>query len=232
MIEMLFRQGLLQQSFSIDDPAESASWDVVGRRALLVVRIEGAPRRAVRLVWHATGPATLSPYADLAEAFARHASLALGAVVERDNLNRAVAARHLHGAETQSVFAHASFWRRSSNGPSYLGCPITSAGHQQVRIDSLRCRPVELLRLYSNLTRGSISSAASVRWQLRCRAATSKIRQGQPCGCLRGWLARGSDQVRGRRLQCLGHIAIGCACDGATQSWRPAGSEAFARHVG
>jgi hypothetical protein len=97
VIEMLFRQGLLQQPISIDDPAEGASWDVVGRRALLVVRIEGVPRRAVRLVWYARRPATLSPYADLAEAFAHHASLALGAIMERDNLNRAVAARHQVG---------------------------------------------------------------------------------------------------------------------------------------
>ena len=77
VIEMLFRQGLLQQPISIDDPAEGASWNVVGRRALLVVRIEGASRQPVRLVWYATRPATLSPYADLAEAFAHHASLAL-----------------------------------------------------------------------------------------------------------------------------------------------------------
>ncbi len=97
VIEMLFRQGLLRQPISIDDPAEGASWDVVGRRALLVVRIEGAPRQAVRLVWYATGPASLSPYADLAEAFAHHASLAWGAVMERDNLNRAVAARRRVG---------------------------------------------------------------------------------------------------------------------------------------
>ena len=97
VIEMLFRQGLLQQPLSIDDPAEGASWDVVGRRALLVVRIEGVPRRPVRLVWYAWGPASLSPYADLAEAFAHHASLAWGAVLERDNLNRAVAARHRVG---------------------------------------------------------------------------------------------------------------------------------------
>ena len=97
VIEMLFRRGLLQQPISIDDPAEGASWDVVGRRALLVVRIEGAPRRPVRLVWYAWGPASLSPYADLAEAFAHHASLAWGAVLERDNLNRAVAARHRVG---------------------------------------------------------------------------------------------------------------------------------------
>jgi hypothetical protein len=68
---MLFRQGLLRQPISIDDPAEGASWDVVGRRALLVVRIEGSPRQPVRLVWYATRPATLSPYADLAEAFAQ-----------------------------------------------------------------------------------------------------------------------------------------------------------------
>ena len=38
VIEMLFRPGLLQQPFSIDDPAEGASWDGLGRRALLVVR--------------------------------------------------------------------------------------------------------------------------------------------------------------------------------------------------
>ena len=97
VIEMLSRHGLLQQPISIDDPAEGASWDGVGRRALLVVRIEGARRQPVRLVWYVTGPGTLSPYADLAEAFAHHASLALGAAIERDNLNRAVAARHRVG---------------------------------------------------------------------------------------------------------------------------------------
>ena len=97
VIEMLFRQGLLQQPISIDDPAEGASWDVVGRRALLVVRIEGAPRQPVRLVWYARPPATPSRYADLAEAFAHHASLACRVVTERDNSNRAVAARHRVG---------------------------------------------------------------------------------------------------------------------------------------
>jgi ANTAR domain len=97
VIEMLFQQGLLRQQISIDDPAEGASWDVVGRHALLVVRIEGAPRQAVRLIWYATRPATLQAYADKAEAFAHHASLALKAVTERDNLNRAVAARHRVG---------------------------------------------------------------------------------------------------------------------------------------
>jgi ANTAR domain len=97
VIEMLFRQDLLQQPISIVDPAEGASWDGVGRRALLVVRIEGAPRQPVRLIWYATGPGTLSPYIDVAEAFAHHASLALGAAMERDNLNRAVAARHRVG---------------------------------------------------------------------------------------------------------------------------------------
>ena len=96
-IKMLFWQGLLQQPISIDDPAEGDSWDGLGRRALLVARIEGSPRQPVRLVWYATGPASLSPYADLAEAFAHHASLALGAVTERDNLNRALAARHRVG---------------------------------------------------------------------------------------------------------------------------------------
>ena len=97
VIEMLFRQGLLQQPISIDDPAEGASWDVVGRRALLVVRIEGSSRQPVRLVWYATRPATLSQYADLAEAFAHHASLAFRVITERDNANRAVAARHRVG---------------------------------------------------------------------------------------------------------------------------------------
>jgi len=96
VIEMLFRQGWLQQPFSIDDPTDGASWNGLGRRALLVVRIDGSPR-PVRLVLYATRPATLSRYADAAEAFAHHASLALGAVVERDNLNRAVAARHQVG---------------------------------------------------------------------------------------------------------------------------------------
>jgi hypothetical protein len=94
---MLFREGLLQQPISIDDPAEGASWNGLGRRALLMVRIEGTPRQPVRLVWHATRSATLSRYADVAEAFAHHASLALEAVTERDNLNRAVAAQHRVG---------------------------------------------------------------------------------------------------------------------------------------
>jgi hypothetical protein len=97
VIEMLIRQGLLRQPISIDDPAEGASWDVVGRRALLVVRIEGCPRQPVCLVWCATRPATLSRYADVAEAFAHHASLAFRVVTKRDNLNRAVAARHRVG---------------------------------------------------------------------------------------------------------------------------------------
>jgi hypothetical protein len=94
---MLFQQRLLQQPISIDDPAEVASWNGLARRALLVVRIEGTPRQPVRLVCYATRPATLSPHADLAEAFAHHASLALEAVTESDNLNRTVAARHRVG---------------------------------------------------------------------------------------------------------------------------------------
>ena len=59
VIEMLFRQGLLRQPISIDDPAEGASWDVVGRRALLVVRIEGSLRQpsAAGLVRHPPGHA-------------------------------------------------------------------------------------------------------------------------------------------------------------------------------
>jgi hypothetical protein len=97
VIETLFRQGQLQQPISIDDPAEGASWNELGRHSLLVLRIEGTSRQSVRLVWYVTRPATLAPYADLAEAFAQHASLALEAVLERDNLNRAVAARHRVG---------------------------------------------------------------------------------------------------------------------------------------
>ena len=97
VIEMLFRQGLLQQPLSIDDLAEGASWNGLGRRALLVVRIEGTSRQPVRLVWYATRPATLSPFADVAEAFAHHAGLAFKVVTERDNSNRAVAARHRVG---------------------------------------------------------------------------------------------------------------------------------------
>jgi hypothetical protein len=57
----------------------------VGRRGLLVVRIEGAPRQPVRLVWYATDPGILSPYAELAKAFAHYASLAFRAAEERDN---------------------------------------------------------------------------------------------------------------------------------------------------
>ena len=97
VIEMLFRQGLLQQPISIDDLADGASWNGLGRRALLVVRIEGSSRQPVRLVWYASRPATLSPYADVAEAFAHHASLAFRVITERDNSNRAVAARHRVG---------------------------------------------------------------------------------------------------------------------------------------
>jgi ANTAR domain len=97
VIEMLFRQGLLQQPISIDNTGEGASWDGLGRPALLVARISGSPRQPVRLVWYAMRRATLSPFADVAEAFAQHASFALEAVTERDNLNRAVAARHRVG---------------------------------------------------------------------------------------------------------------------------------------
>jgi hypothetical protein len=93
VIETLVRQGRLQQPISIDDPAQAASRVSLGWRTLLLVGIEGRPRQPVRLVWHATRPASLSPYADLAEAFAQIASLAWGAVAERDNLNQAVLAR-------------------------------------------------------------------------------------------------------------------------------------------
>ena len=96
-LETLFQRGLLRQPISIDDLAEDGLRDGLGWRTLLVERIEGSPRQSVRLVWYATRPATLSPYTDAAEAFAQLASLALAAVTERDNLNRAVAARHRVG---------------------------------------------------------------------------------------------------------------------------------------
>jgi ANTAR domain len=95
--EALFRRGLLRQPISIDDLAEGA-WSVgLGWRALLVERLDGSPRQPVRLVWYATRPASLSPYADIAEAFAHHASLAVVAASERENLTRAIAARHRVG---------------------------------------------------------------------------------------------------------------------------------------
>jgi hypothetical protein len=104
-IEMLFRRGLLRRPISIDDLAEDPSWVGRGWRALLVVSIAASPRQPVRLVWYATRPATLSPYADLAEAFAHHASLAFEAATERDNLNRAVAARHRVGLAQGTLMA-------------------------------------------------------------------------------------------------------------------------------
>jgi len=97
VIEMLFRQGLLQQPSPNDDPTEVTSWDALGERAVLVARIEGSPRQPLRLVWYATGPASLSPYAEIAEAIADHASVALKAALERDNLTRAMTARHRVG---------------------------------------------------------------------------------------------------------------------------------------
>ena len=73
--EMLFQRGLLRHPISIDDLAEG-TWGVgQGWRALLVVRIQDSPRQPVLLVWYATRPASLSSYADIAEAFAHHASL-------------------------------------------------------------------------------------------------------------------------------------------------------------
>jgi hypothetical protein len=96
VIETLFRQDQLPQPLSNNDPAKVVSWDALGGRELLVARIEVSPQ-PVHVVWYATGPASLSPYADVAEAFANHASLALKAVRERDNLTRAVTARHRVG---------------------------------------------------------------------------------------------------------------------------------------
>jgi len=97
VIEMLFHQGLLRQPSPNDDPTEVTSWDALGERAVLVARIEGSPRQPLRLMWYATSPASLSPYAEIAEAIADHASLALKAALERDNLTRAMAARHRVG---------------------------------------------------------------------------------------------------------------------------------------
>src|SRR4029453_7984454 len=97
VLEMLVRQGLLQQPISINDPAQGASSVSLGRRALLMVGIEGRPHQPVRLGWYATRPASLAPYAHLAAAFAQIASVAWGAVGERNNLNQAVVARHRVG---------------------------------------------------------------------------------------------------------------------------------------
>jgi ANTAR domain len=96
-IEMLAQQDLLRQPISIDDLAEGALRDDLGWRALLVAGIEGSPRQPIRLVWYARRQATLSQYVEVAEAFAHLASLALRAVTERDNLNRAIVARHRVG---------------------------------------------------------------------------------------------------------------------------------------
>jgi ANTAR domain len=96
-IEMLAQQDLLRQPISIDDLAEGALRDGLGWRALLVAGIEGSPRQPIRLVWYARRQATLSQYVEVAEAFAHLASLALRAVTERDNLNRAIVARHRVG---------------------------------------------------------------------------------------------------------------------------------------
>src|SRR4029077_4949117 len=90
-------QGPFQQPFPNDEPAEVAAWDALGERAVLVARIEGSPRQPLRLVWYATDPASLSPYAEIAEAIAHHASQAQRAARERDNLTRAMAARHRVG---------------------------------------------------------------------------------------------------------------------------------------
>jgi ANTAR domain len=81
----------------VNNDLAEASGDGLGWRALLVAAIAGSPRQSVRLMWYATRPATLSPYMEVAEAFAHLASLALRAVKERDNLNRAAVARHRVG---------------------------------------------------------------------------------------------------------------------------------------
>ena len=97
VIETLLSQGLLQHPPSNDDPPAGASSQELSGQALLVTRITGSPRRPIRLVWYATGPASLTPHADIAEAFAQHATLILQAAIVRDNLNHAMAARHRVG---------------------------------------------------------------------------------------------------------------------------------------
>jgi hypothetical protein len=62
----------------------------LGKPGLLVARIGLAPvADPSGLVCHRPGRPIAVP--DLAQAYAHHTSLALGAVMERDNLNRAVA---------------------------------------------------------------------------------------------------------------------------------------------
>ena len=128
MIEMIFRQGLLQQPISIDDLADGASWNGLGRRALLVVRIEGSSRQPVRLVWYASRPATLSPYADVAEAFAHHASLAFRVITERDNSNRAVAARRRVGLAQGTLMTRQTAHGRPGVHPAEM--PLPEHPHQ------------------------------------------------------------------------------------------------------
>ena len=57
VVEMLFRRVCFCNKISIDDFTEGASWVGLGWRALLVVRIEGAPRQPIRLVWYAESEA-------------------------------------------------------------------------------------------------------------------------------------------------------------------------------
>ena len=86
-----------------------------------MARIEGSPWQPVRLVWYATHPATLSRYADVADTFAHHAGLALEAVTERDNLNRAVAARHRVGLAQGILMARR---RTRPTRPSLSSTPL------------------------------------------------------------------------------------------------------------
>ena len=97
VIEMLFRQGPFQQPFPNDDPAEVAAWDALGERTVLVARIEGFASAAAPIGVVCHGPSVPSPYAEVAEAIAHHASEALKAARERHNLTRAMAARHRVG---------------------------------------------------------------------------------------------------------------------------------------
>jgi hypothetical protein len=57
VVEMLFRRGVFLQPNFDRRLHGGASWVGLGWRALLVVRIEGAPRQPIRLVWYAESEA-------------------------------------------------------------------------------------------------------------------------------------------------------------------------------
>jgi ANTAR domain len=74
--------------------APRGMWWADARYSWCVLRVRGGDPSGW---WYATGRASLSRYADVAEAFTHIASVAYRVVAERDNVSRAVAARHRVG---------------------------------------------------------------------------------------------------------------------------------------